>query len=92
MKLSVDLQSKVELILGRKLTPQEESSVDSFSDFSKSDVFEIRLLEEKSGVLAISYIRHRLKLDVELNQVISYYASVIQQDISVNEWVKAQNI
>ncbi|MHA6915601.1 hypothetical protein ACQUJO_21050 [Ralstonia pseudosolanacearum] len=88
MKLSLDLQKKIQLVLGREILPEECGNVESFSYFSESDVADIRVLEKKSGVLAISYIRYRLQGNVELDRAVSYYGSVIQHGMTVEEWLK----
>jgi molybdate-binding protein len=87
MELSEDLRKKIELVIGRKLLPDEQGGVNGFLGFSKEDIAEIHLLEQRSGVLAISYIRYRLKAEVTLDQVVSYYGSVIQQGLAVEEWL-----
>ncbi|MFZ6759278.1 hypothetical protein ACO0K9_18900 [Undibacterium sp. Ji50W] len=89
MNLSADLQKKIGIVLDREILPAEHGDVESFANFTRSDVSEISLLEKASGVLAISYIRFRLKGDVDLNRAVSYYASVIQQGISVTDWLRS---
>jgi len=89
MELSADLQRKISIVLGREILPAGQGDVDSFAEFTESDLTDLRMLEKKSGILAISYIRFRLKGDVELNRVVSYYASVIQQGVSVVDWMQA---
>lgn len=84
--ISQDLLRKIGMILGREISPSEEGCNGCFSEFSNSDISDFRLLGEKSGVLAVSYIKFRLAGKVELNSIVSYYASVIQQDISFEEW------
>ncbi|MBB6582009.1 hypothetical protein HXP36_09690 [Ralstonia solanacearum] len=88
MGLGLDLQKKIQLILGRDILPEECGNVESFSSFSESAVADIRVLERRSGVLAISYIRYRLQGNVELDRAVSYYGSVIQNGMTVEEWLK----
>jgi hypothetical protein len=84
--LSSDLIKKISMILSRDVPLSEEGNISSFADFTDSDMEDFRLLENKSGILAVSYIRFRLKGDVELNTVVSYYAAVVQQGIPIEEW------
>ncbi|WP_253550679.1 hypothetical protein [Herbaspirillum rubrisubalbicans] len=88
MALSLDLRKKIQLVLGREILSGECGNVESFSAFSTSDVAEIRRLEQRSGVLAIAYIRYRLQGNVELDRAVSYYGSVIKQGVPVEEWLK----
>ncbi len=88
MELSLDLRKKIQLVLGREILSGESGNVESFSAFSASDVAEIRTLEQRSGVLAIAYIRYRLQGNVELDRAVSYYGSVIQQGVPVEAWLK----
>lgn len=89
MDLSADLHKKISLILGKEVLLGEQGNVASFAEFTESDIAEIRLLESKSGILAISYIRFRLQDNVALNRVVSYYSSVIQQGLSVKDWMQS---
>lgn len=90
MELSGDLQREIEGALKRRLLADECGNVDGFQDFSASDIGEIKLLERKSGVLAISYIRYRLKGRVPLDRAASYYGFVIQQGITVYKWLEME--
>lgn len=87
MNLSSELLEKIGATLGRNITPSEEGSAGSFADLTESDINDIRLLEKTSGVLAISYIRFKLKGTVSLNAAVSYFATVIQQGVRVEDWV-----
>jgi hypothetical protein len=86
MELTEDLKRKIELVLGRNIRPDERGNVESLSNFSEGDISEIRSLGERSGVLAISFIRFRLNSNEDLNTVTTYYASVIQEGLSVEKW------
>lgn len=86
MELTEELKRKIELVLGRHVQSDECGNVESLSEFSDVDISEIRLLGQKSGVLAISFIRFRLNSNEDLNTVTSYYASVIQEGLSVETW------
>lgn len=88
--ISSDLQRKINMVLGREVSTSEAGNVASFADFSSADIEEFRKLEKSSGILAVSYIRFRLGGSVELDAVASYYASVIQQGVSVEEWSKSE--
>lgn len=84
--LSPELHSKISMVLGREVDTSEAGNVHSFSEFSSADIEDFRALEKRSGILAVSYIRFRLGGNAQLNTVTSYYASVIQQGMSVEEW------
>lgn len=86
--LNPDLKKKIRMVLGREIDPSESGNVSGFIDFSDADVEEFRALEKRSGILAVSYIRFRLSANVDLNTVSSYYATVIQHGIPVEEWIK----
>lgn len=86
INLTPELHSKISMVLGRELTLSEGGSAASFDDFSTSELADIRLLEGKSGILAVAYIRFKLAGKVALDTVVSYYASVIQQGISLEDW------
>jgi hypothetical protein len=87
MVLSEDLQKKIGVVLDRDILPIEHGNVASFGEFTEADVAEFRRLEKVGGVLTVSYIRFRLKTDVDLDTVVAFYASVIQQGVSVQEWL-----
>lgn len=85
-KLSFELHSKICMVLGRQVLESESSEVASFENFSENDIKEFRMLGRISAVLAISFIRFRLAPKFDLNTVTSYYATVVQQRFSLNEW------
>ena len=87
--LNPDLAKKISMVLGREIDPSEFGNVNGFSDFSEADLEEFRALEKRSGILAVSYIRFRLGGSADLNTVTSYYATVIQHGVPVEEWVKS---
>lgn len=87
--LSADLQEKICMVLGRQINAAEGGCAQSFFDFSEADVADFRALERKSGILAVSYIRFKLAGNVELDAVTSYYGSVVQHGMSVEEWSSA---
>ena len=86
--LSADTIRKIGLVLGRDILPSEEGSIGEFAEFSEADLNDFRHLESRSGILAVSYIRYRLKKKEDLDMVVSFLASVVQQGISVQEWVR----
>lgn len=86
MELTEELKRKIELVLGRAVESEEGGNVESLAGFSNRDVSEIRVLGQRSGILAISFIRFRLNSNEDLNSVISYYASVVQEGASVEKW------
>ncbi|KMN48537.1 hypothetical protein VL04_04595 [Chromobacterium violaceum] len=88
MALSEDAIRKIGMVLGRDILPGEEGSVESFEGFSEADLNNFRLLESRSGVLAVSYIRYRLAKKEDLDVVVSFLATVVQQGIPIEEWVK----
>ncbi|MEO2216146.1 hypothetical protein ABGV49_03595 [Chromobacterium vaccinii] len=85
--LSEDAIRKIGMVLGRDIIPSEEGG-GSFEDFSEADLNSFRLLESRSGVLAVSYIRCRLANKEDLDVVVSFLATVVQQGIPIEEWVK----
>lgn len=86
--LTPDLKNKIGMVLGREIDPSEFGNVAGFGDFSEADVEEFRTLEKRSGILAVSYIRYRLGGSADLNTVTSYYATVIQHGVPVEDWMK----
>jgi hypothetical protein len=90
MVLSEDLQKKIGRVLGRDILPIEQGNVASFREFTEADIAELRRLDKAGGVLAVSYIRFRLKARVDLNTVVAFYGSVIQQGMSVQDWLTTQ--
>ncbi|MGW8391282.1 hypothetical protein [Pseudoduganella sp. HUAS MS19] len=86
--LNPDLKKKIGMVLGREIDSSESGNVSGFTDFSEADVEDFRALEKRSGILAVSYIRFRLAGNVDLNTVTSYYATVIQHGVPVEEWMK----
>ena len=59
--LSADTIRKIGLVLGRDILPSEEGNIGEFEEFSEADLNDFRHLESRSGILADSYIRYRLK-------------------------------
>ncbi|CBJ37745.1 protein of unknown function [Ralstonia solanacearum CMR15] len=49
MELGLDLQKKIQLVLGRKVLPEDCGNVELFSSFSESDVADIRVLGQKAA-------------------------------------------
>ncbi|MBB5020692.1 hypothetical protein HNQ59_004017 [Chitinivorax tropicus] len=86
--LSAETIRKIGMVLGRNIPQSEEGNIESFEGFSEADLNDFRLLESRSGVLAVSYIRYRLEKKEDLDIVVSFLASVVLQGISVQEWVK----
>ncbi|WP_374519306.1 hypothetical protein [Undibacterium squillarum] len=86
--LSADTIRKIGLVLGRDILPSEEGNIGEFEEFSEADLSDIRHLESRSGILAVSYIRYRLEKKEDLDVVVSFLASVVQQGISVQKWVR----
>lgn len=85
--INPDTKGKISKALGKDIALFGEGSTESFADFSESDLDDLRKLEKKGGVLAVSYIKYRLKIRAELNLIVAFYASVIQQGIPLDEWV-----
>ena len=85
--LSPDVKSKISLLLEREIPQSEQGSAQAFSDFNEKDLAEFRLLEDNSGVLAVSYIKFRLGEIFDLNTVVAFYSAVVQQKISIEEWM-----
>ncbi len=91
MDLSAELKKRIEIAIGREISSSEQGGVDSFLKLSEIDIHEINLLERSSGVLAISYIRFKLRGNVTLSLATSFYSSVIQQGVPAKEWLRGLN-
>lgn len=89
MKIDPDVLEKIATFLARNVQATEEGNRPSFVNFRDSDIDEIHLLGSRSGVLAISYIRFRLVGNIELNLAVSYYGTVVQRGVPVNEWISS---
>jgi hypothetical protein len=64
----------------------------SLDAFTAADVAEIRKLAEQSGsLLAVRYIRFRLKPKISLSTVKVYFSSVIQGGEPVQEFMDVLN-
>lgn len=90
MDLSDYLKDRIEAILRRQIFPGECGGVNGFKDFSASDMTEINALGQVSVVLAVSYMRYRLREGASLDQAVSYYGSVIQRGLTVDEWLREE--
>ncbi len=86
VNISDDMFRKISMILERNIDASERGSVNSFHEFSDLDMADFRTLMRAGGIYAISYIRFKLRDNIELNTVVSYYAAVVEQSIPVNEW------
>ncbi|WP_075116810.1 hypothetical protein [Pseudomonas aeruginosa] len=86
-ELNPDVESKINLLLGRELSQSEKGGSENFYSFTENDLTEFRLLEESSGILAVSYIRYKLSAKIDLNAVVAFYAAVVQQKIPIEEWM-----
>lgn len=84
--ISADTLQKIGLVLGRDILAVEEDTVGSFAEFSEKDVSDFRQLLSRSGILAISHIRYKLKSREDLNVVVSFLATVVEHGIPVEEW------
>jgi hypothetical protein len=87
MKLNPDIIERISKVLGRNIDPSENGSIAKFSCFPALTINELRLLAENGSILAISYIRFLLKENVGLNVAVSYFSEVIQQGVSVEDWI-----
>ncbi len=76
--LHADLLKKTELVLGRDIS-SEKGINQSFIEFSEDDLKDICLLAKKSGILAVYYIKYRLKEKTSLGTIVSFYSQIIQQ-------------
>ncbi|NHR04894.1 hypothetical protein HA052_06755 [Chromobacterium haemolyticum] len=81
-----DIVHKIGLVLGRNVSLLKGGDVGSFEGFSEKDLSDFRLLDSRSGVLAISYIRYRLAVKVDMNVVVSFLAAVVQQGVTIQKW------
>ena len=88
VQISADILRKIGMVLGRDIPPAEEGNIGSFEEFSDKDLDDFRLLESRSGILAISYIRYRLRDKTELDVVVSFLSVVVQQGVAIREWVR----
>jgi hypothetical protein len=86
--ISEDILQKIGLVLGRDISPIEESTVGSLAEFSEKDVSDFRQLLSCSGILAVSYIRYKLSSRENLGEVVSFLATVVEHGIPVEEWVR----
>lgn len=87
--LPPDVYEKVCRVLGRVILSSEEGSVESFFDFSDSDLRDFRLLGDTSIILVVSYIRFRLQGNVALDSVVSFYSTVVENEVPVAKWHEA---
>ncbi|MFZ6875352.1 hypothetical protein ACO0LF_25075 [Undibacterium sp. Di27W] len=85
--ISADTLQKIGLVMGRDISPIEESTVGSFAEFSEKDLSDFLQLLDRSGILAVSYIRYKLNSRVDLDLVVSFLATVVEYGIPVEEWV-----
>ena len=86
--LEPDVRKKISLVLEREILPSEEGRNNSFSEFTESDLNELRLLEKVGGgILLVSYIKFRLKCEADLHTVIAFCAAMVQEGFSLAEWV-----
>jgi len=76
------------MILGRKVSANEEGNVDSFVHFSDQDKEDFKIIRKENVLLEISFIRYRLKGSVKTAAIASYATDVVQHGMDVEEWEK----
>lgn len=75
------------MVLGREVPKSEEGSYGSFAEITVNDLEDFRILGKNSSILAISYIRYKLKGKVDLNTAVAFYAVVIEQGVPLQTWI-----
>lgn len=88
--LSSEQYEEICSVLGRKIPASDEGGYGSFADFTEEDLNDLRLLGRASSIMAISYIRFKLKGRIDLNSAVAFYAAVIQQGVPLQEWINAE--
>lgn len=75
-------------MLGRDISVSDAGDVATFSDFSNADLAELRALNQRYSVMALFYIRFRLKERAAFPQAVSFLDEVIRQGRSLEEWLE----
>lgn len=91
MDLSENFQKQAAQVLGRDISAAEQGTVMSLEAFSEADVAELRELGKHGTVLTVAYICFRLKSNISLSLVGSYYSSVIKEGMPVQRWLDLIN-
>ncbi len=77
----------LEKMLGRNVQANEQGGVESFLDFTDTDLKEFRILSSRNIIITVAYIRYRLKGKTSLRAAASYCDMVVRNGISVEEWI-----
>lgn len=91
MKLDDEIVRSMSSVLGRSIV-SEEGIVSSFNDFTHSDINDVLFLKKNNSVYAVSYIRFKLRGNVPLRLVLSYYSMVVQEGKFVKDWMVLEGL
>lgn len=84
---------RIEWALGRKILNSEAGSINSFREFSESDLNDFKLImKNDSFIMTIALIRFKLKENIGVPLAMSYIQAVVEYGESVDEWMKENNL
>ena len=86
MNPSAEIIENISVVLGRTVSSNEAGSIAAFSDFSEGDFNDFRLLVDTNSVLAVYYIKYKLKGQYDLATIVSFYSAVVQRGVSFDDW------
>ncbi len=89
-ELTASLAKDICMLLERDILC-EKGTIKDFSEFTVSDINDLRLLKKASGVLAVAYTRFRLEGCVPLHTAVSYCSAVIENGLTIDQWLSSEN-
>lgn len=92
MDLREDQIKKISRIFGREISAAEQGNVMGLEAFTEADIVEMRKFGPNNSILAICYIRFRLKPNTRLGTVGFYYSSVFNEGMSVKKCLELLKI
>jgi hypothetical protein len=79
---------EISSILGREVSASVKERVPDFLDFTASDLEEFTRLGGSNVLLVVAFIHYRLQAPTEMNDIKSFYGSVIQYRFPVADWAR----
>jgi hypothetical protein len=92
MDLRGDQIKKISQIFGREISAAEQGNVIGLEAFTEADIAEMRKFGPNNSILAICYIRFRLKPNTRLGTVGFYYSSVFNEGMPVKKCLEILEI